>query len=794
MIRPSQKLSFSQKDDAWKENNLRWCSETATIGLFDNNQLKDLYDLAAGRIKETSYKYVTNPFNSKDRKYTKYPTELKNFDIMSSIFSQLIGESIKRPLEPIVYSKNDDVYNQQNDLEYKRFIESLQQTFVNTLIQNGLFVEGQTDEQGQPINAPLSPDVIKKEKKNLKKLKIIEDQNILDYIIDAEKIETKLRNCFYDFIVTRACFTYKDVVGDEIVYKRIPREKLYYSNLDNIDFIEDAEIVKCVNEYSLNELIDLFRDEEDFTNDLINDLERLCSEGDVGFFATFKRNFNAANQLKDSDGSAGKIDITKLTLEHIQWTSLKKIYRIYKVNALGQTIKIDVDEDYIFEEGEEKEMKWVNEKWQGYIIAGRFYIGCRPLPLQRGTFDNPNSCKNSYNGKIFKKGFNVLTITEKLEPYQKMYNILKYKIQFVINKNKDKITIVPIGLLGHLKKTMTTKETTNDGQEVTVQEIDEESALMKSLYYADATGFLFVDESIDGAATAATMLKTVDAGLGNYIKFLYEYANNVKTEAEELIGFNRFRKADINTSDAVSNVNAGSYAGSLITEEYFVEFNEFVECEMQGLMDLSKFAFINGKKASFLRSDGELAHLKLEEGAIQEKEFGVFSKNGGKTKEDLDILKARTLEFAQNGMQHGMIGKIINSSNNFAKLIDDIEEMDEKLNQQQQAQQQQESQLKEMEIQQKAKAVEDQLKLDYYKIDQDNETKIEIAYAQLTDAALARNENGDLIAIEKLREDTIKRIQEGQIKSAELGLKNKEIESKERIAEKQLQIARVNKN
>lgn len=792
--RPSQKLPFAKKDKAWIEENAKWCSNITSTGVYDATQIQELYDSAAGRIKEVSYTHVTNPYNTKCDRLKKYPSRLRNYDLKSPIFAQLIGESTKRPLEPMVYNKNGDVFNQQSDLEYKRFVESLQQTFVNTLIQNGLFVEGQTDDQGQPINPPISPDVIKKEKKSLKALKTTEDQNILDYIIDEQKIVFKFRQLIYDFFVTNGCFTYKDVVSDNVVYKRISRDKLFYSNLENIEFIEDAEIVKCVNQYTINEVIDLFRNEEDFTEEILNDLENAKHNGWAnGILSTFSRNFNASNGIKDTNAETA-IDINTITVSHIQWTSLRKIYRLYKQNALNQRIYVDVDEDYIPDKDEEYDEKWVSEKWQVYNIADRYYIGGRPLPLQRGTFDNPNSCKNSYNGRIYKKGFNVTTINEKLDPYQELYNILKYRIQFIINKNKDKITIVPTGLLGHFKKTKTTREIDANGRESTIQESDNQSAITESLYYAESTGFLFVDESVDGAQTAATMLKTVDAGLGNYIQYLISYANDVKSEAEELLGFNRFRKADINTSDAVSNVNAGTYAGSLITEEYFIEFNEFIECELQGIIDLAKFAYINGKKASFLRSDGEIAHLNLEESSIQEKEFGVFVKNGGKTKENFEALKARALDFAQNGMQHGMVGKIINSSTNIEKLIDDIFEIEDKINEQQQQQQQAELQIQQEKIQADREIKSAELEMDKYKVDQDNETKLEIAYATITDSAIARDGAVDLIAIEKLRNEAMKRLQDGQLKIMELQLKNKEIDSKERISNNTLKVAKVNKN
>jgi hypothetical protein len=775
MIRPKQKLSRKEKTVKWVEDNLKYNSRSTIMGVVDREHFNHLYALAAGTLKNTAYTHVTNPLNSD--KYRTYPEKIKNYNIITPIFMQLLGEFIKRPIEPVVIAKNSDLENQQAELEYSLILQSLQQQFVNLLIQKGQYVEGQTDENGQPTQPPLSPEYIKKQKQSLKDLKAISGQRILEYVISEQELLRKWREMFYDFIVTKSTFSYKDVSVDNVFYTRIRPQNIFYYATDNVDYIEDAEIVRYINFYTISEIIDLFKDEPDFTPEMIEALEdRETGMWEGGFLYNWNKNYSSNNSLPFVDA----LRVNSIPVEHIQWTSMAKVYRIYTIDVFNNPVYYDVDEDYIFNEGEKVEEKWIKEKWEGYIIAGKYYIGGKPIDLQRGTFDNPNKCKNSYNGRIYMNQFkDVKSITETLEPYQEAYNILKWKIQSMINKNKDKLMVIPLGLLGHFKENK--KKVDFDGNEYTVEDT-EESVIEKAMYYADALSTLFVDETEENAQLAAQMIKSIDMSLGNYIQYLYNYATQVKAEAEEQVGFNRYRKAATNSSDAVSNVNQGVYAGSLITEEYFTEFNEFIERECQGIVDISKFAYRNGKKTKYLRTDGELIQLNLEEGSIQDTEFGVFTKNGGKTKEDLEILKQRTLEFAQNGMKQSIIAKIVNSSSNFASLIEEIEAMEEQMMQQQQQAQQQEQQMMQMQIE--AKQVEQKAELDkeYYKIDKDSQTKLEVKYAELSAKALELNQNDDYIKLQELKQKQMDSMIAQQMKMIEFRLKDKQIESDEKIA------------
>ena len=742
MIRPKQRLTEKEKDKDWRESNLRFWNYRANLQISQNQDLKLLYRIAAGLHEEVDYSYVTNPLNSK---YNDYPAKLRNFDIISPVFMQLLGEFIGRPCDPIVVAKNSDIEAVKQQESISQIFNSLQTAFVNGLIKQGIYVPGQVDEQGNPVEEPQHPELIKRKVDSMKDFKAIMGQNALDYIRDHQRLDEQDRTLFYDFIVGNLFISYKTIRGDDVIREICHPHNFYYFASSSVNYIEDAEAVKYVHFMSIPEVVDTFRDVEGFTEDMLDDLEARPSTGSgIGF---------VGDAIENENGYYSVL----IPVVHIQWTSLCKIGERVVIDELGGVSIDEVDEDYKPIEGEQVNWTWVNQKREGWIINGRHYLGGYELKIQRGSITNPNSSKNSYNGKIFmSRGLRSVPLAARLMPYQESYNIIKYQIQKTINKNKDKISVIPLGLI----------TTGKEGFDVD-----------KALYYMDAMSTLFIDESAENAQVALQALKSIDLSLGNYIQWLYNYATQVKEEAYELVGFNRFRRSQTQASDAVYNVQQGQYTASLITEEWFKEFEEFREREYQGLIDLSKFAYSNGKKAAFIRNDSEAVYLKINPEDYCELEFGISVKNGGETKRNLDLLKAQATQFAQNQVKPSAVGKILNSKNNVSKLIEELELMEDEMMQQQQQAQQQAMEMEQAKLESEMQKHKDEIDLGYYKVNMEALTSQSQQTSSVTgETPLIDNS----LEIQKLMVEREKSIRDNQ--------------TKKYVADQQFKIAKENRN
>lgn len=796
---PNKFVSTKTKEtEKYSKEILDYCKSRLTNNTINKMQdLTNKYNTAAGHFNIDDYKYILNPFSEDEKR--NYAEKLRNWDFISPLFSQLTGEFLQRPLEPIVYNRNSDLDSVKNELEFDLIFKSLQQFFINVLINNGRYVPGQTDNEGNPIEEPQHPESIKKEVSSQQDEKAIDGQHILNYIFDDQDVQMKLIEEVYNWFVTNSTFSYKDVINDEVIYKAVSPFCLDWTDDSNIEWIEDAEVIRYTNYATVDQLFEMFQDEPGWKQ-----IDQQLRGGDVGgggFHAQWMRNYYG---LRDTSPFPQNSQSIFIKYEHYQYTDYRKVYRIYTVDLVGNPIFYDVDEDYLPNVNEGIEERWVRQTWEGYIIADKHYIQVRPIDHQRAKFSHPDACKKSYNGSIFKKQHpEIKTIVEKLIDYQQTYNTTKFRLHATINKYKGSLALLPIGLFQFWAKKQSIMDI--EGQEKVIETIDpKKDAIAEGMYYAEATNILFVDEQMEGLERIINMIKVLDFGLGTYIKDMLEICSFIKAEAEELVGFNRFRKANISAQDAVTNVNSGQYAGSLITEEYFFQFNKFIEKECQGLIDIAKYAYRNGKKASYMRSDIGLQILDVDPGSIQESEYGIFVKNGGKTKEKLDTLKQLGLTLAQNGMKGSVVARAIDADDNMEKIIQRIEIAERELEEQQRIQQEQTNAIQQERNAILQQQIDDQLGLKKYEIDQNNQTKIDLELMKLSQSAIsvndtnALNEIGLLIKENRAEMDArfaqrVKQI-ELSLKSKELELKNKDIDLKEKISEDQKYIAKINKN
>lgn len=769
----------------------------------DNNinkvaMLTQKYNIASGHFELSDYKYILNPYDEDVSR--NYAEKLRNWDFISPLFAQLTGEFLNRPLEPVVFNRNSDLDNIKSEFELQAIFESLQQTFVNILIEQGMFDPDATDEQtGQPVEPPQHPEQIKADVSTIVDQKAIDGQRVLNYIFDDQGIYAQLLEAWYNFIVTNTTFSYKDVVDDEVVYKAISPYNIDWVDDPDLEYIEDAEIIRYTNFYTVDRLFEMFQDEPGYKT--IDKALRNKHVSTNQHYAMWRNNYHGYNRHAHFP-STSMTELIKF--EHYQYTDYRKVYRIYTIDLVGNPIFYDVDEDYLPNEGEQLEERWIRQTWECFRLAGKYVIKTKPVDHQRAKFSNPSIAKKSYNGVVYKKQHpEIKTLSDKLKDYQETYNTTKFRLHATINKHKGSLALLPIGLFQFWAKKQVVVE--EDGEEKIVERIDpKKDAIAEGMYYAEATNILFVDEQMEGLDRIVNMIKTLDFGMGTYIKDMLEICSYIKGEAEELIGFNRFRKANIAASDAVTNVNTGQYAGSLITEEYFFTFNNFLEKECQGIIDIAKYAYRNGKKAAYMRDDSAQEILNVDPGSIQESEYGVFVKNGGKTKEKMDAIKQLGLTLAQNGMKGSIITETINTDSNIEKIIEKMKIAERELEMSQQ--QQHEDQMAVMQEQNEIlqQRLDDETFLKKYEIDENNQTKIDLKIMELSQMAINQNNTSALqelgILFAENRKDLdskfaqrVKQI-ELSLKAQELELKNKDIDTRLEVSKDNKYIAKINKN
>lgn len=751
LTRPEQRLPLSKKDKDWKEKNVIYWAGRTNLYPVVNSDAVVLYAAAAGKMDESVYTYITNPLNMTKDNLKGYPAKMRNIDILSGNIQTLMGELSNRLFNPMVIAVNSNIESIREEKEYEMLIQQLKQEFVNGLVREGLAPES-------IAQTPLPDSIIRKTVSNLKDQLAIMGQQAIDLILKDKEIDKIRRKTLYDFIVLSRFFTYRDVQYNDLVYNWISPLEISFTNTPNIDFVEDAEAVKRAVTLPMSEVMDMFSDDKDFQR-ILPELEQKIAT--VGYQSVYT---GITTDILRGDMSQPFTTQTEgLFVEHVNWTSMKLMKRITGKDMFGNKYVEDYDEFYEPTEFEDCYEYYVNEKWEGYRLDGKHILGVQAIPFQRGTFDNPNKCKNLYNGKIFMNNYIVpQSIIEKGIVYQIKYNIVHYHLEKIIAKNKDKILTLPLGI-------------------VPQKEGWDEFTMM---YYADAHGYLFMDETNPQVMQSLQYMKTIDMSLTQYIKEMYGILRQIKEDWDEAVGISRQRKGQSMASDGKAVTEEAIFRSSVISEEFFRQHEETIVKDLQCLLDMSKVAWSEGKKGAYVNSDLKTVYVDIDPSVYRNSDLGIFVENSSRATKQLQMMQQEIGTIAQQTQDFGILPRIARATN-ISQLTEEIDAITARLEQQQQAQAEADNALRAAELEEKEK--DRQLKI--FEIETEDETKRYLGLLQAESQALSFQEGAEGT------QDAVK-LQEFAIKQQELFAKikveqDKIIESRNKRIQ-DAQIAREN--
>ena len=788
MIKPKQRLPFSQKNPKWIEENARYVVDTA-IEAIDPTYADMLYRAANGELVESDYTHILNPYSTKQEKYKKFPAKLRNYDIISSYLMLFLGEKRSRGINANVIARNSNIQSVKKERETQEVNQMLSQMFMNEFIQQEQANGGQVDlEQVQAK----SVEEIKKTVEDIQDEVAIQGQIALDYIIDYNDIESRFNSSFYHWLVTARTFSYRDLSGDEVIYRDISPKHMKYIAHSTTRMMEDAEATVYSIRMPVNDVLDKFQGVDGFTKEIENQLQAL-----IGYTAS-ERATEIPNQSEfPPEKSAAFTELWNnlfrqsvrnmysdelgILVEHIVWDSEVKIGNLTITNAFGQSFDIEVDEDYVPLPGEEIEWRWVKQKWECYLIDDRFVVGGRPLLHHQGSWGEPDKVRGPYNGRIMNiQHVNPKSIVEKGIPFQIKHNILHYLAEKIIAKNMDQMVVLPVGLIPEKYG------------------LDMDAAM----YYANATNFLFVDESNPKFQVAAQALKVMNSSAGNYLQSIYELMQFNIAEWENQIGINPQRKGQTSNREGKAVNESAVFRSSLMTEELFSQHEELEERDLNCLMNLSAFAFSEGKKASFLNRDKKQMLLDVSSD-YPFWDYLVRVSNSGREAEKYNQAKQLAQALAQNSNGKFTPAFKVLQSNNISEIVENMEQLELEIQQQIEQQQEAERQ-KEIAIENE-KTRQEELKTQQiqYKVDREYDKAIEVAKIN-ADAKLQMdlyNPDGNgqaeasavLEAAAKREEISNRHSIEQQKLAIDREKSVRDSETKKYVADKQLAVARENK-
>lgn len=757
-----------------------------TDGVIAFHQEADrLHKIAGGYMPHGYYSHVLNPTNTTNEDFTRYPANLRNYDIISPILNLFLGENRRKRVDPSVFSVNSDSVSSFKKAKDQLMAKLLAQDFVNYMNANNYDTGVPTKE------VPDYKEAIEEFDNGYSDRRAEIGQEALDYLRYDLDFAEKEQQMLYDWMVVGCVVTWKDVYMDDVDYEVCDIRDIHVIGLPANGYIQDAEAVVRDSYMTRSEIYDNFNKELEDKNPFSSDNSTYREEIDNRTFGSVPHIVvQVFNETMDGVSDNGHtpysvMDEERALVQHVVWQGRKKVGVLSYIDSkTGQVAYLDVDDTYALDKTKgdiEIEWEWINWWNETYIIDGSIYLRMRGGQVQRHEINNNSRNKLPYNGKIrgYRSG-SIMSIVKIGLPYQILYNIIHFRFEFSLAKNKDKITIMPFGIIPRKAGW------------------DED----KWFYWASVHGIGWVDESAPGFANAIQAMKALDMGLGTYIESMWRLLSEIKNEFWDNIGVNRQRYGDSMASDGKGTTEQAIFRSALITEDMFAQLDDFKCKEYEGLLDYSKLAWVDGKKGVYMNSDNRVVFFQVEGTEYMETEFGVFVGNTKDTHDKLEKAKALLQTMGQNTLgADGMLAvsdaSSMSKAKGLAKKAMDIErKFQEKQNQDVLASNER---VQEMVSQDKMRESEDKR----YVADTGANAEIESAYISAT-GNLAKiysdtiNKNKELM--ESLGTDTMSKLDaryaelRSDLQERKLANDNKKIDANLAKAANDLKIARENRN
>jgi hypothetical protein len=645
---PDQRIPLSKKNKDWQKNCIDAYCQLATTNYNDRKRrLKRLYDYYNGLIDMEDYDYVLRPYG---KTRTNFPSKIRNYPLIKPTIDILLGEKEKRPFNYTVSVINSYAVDRKEKAKNDLILQTIQQSVVNAMNQ---VVE--TGEESNPV--PDSKDLQDMFERSYVDNMAIAGQKGLTYIMQEQDVQEKMEKGFFHWLVAGEVYSERVVRNNEVEYNLINPLDIDYDLDPDLDYVEDSDWA-LITQYMGPAAI-------------IRAWGRLLDKDQTN--AVMTETSYDTNLLFFEDRREDHLQSRLIKVRKIYWQSMKRIgFLTYMDPMTGASETMEVPDGFTIPEemkelGAKIEWEWHNQPWQAIRIHDDIDIDVRPVEEYPGSPDNPSKIKLPVNGRRYSNiNSSNISLVMLGVPFQINYNIYKYRLETSIARSKDIIAQLDINL------------------------IPKKWDMDKFMYYVEGTGIAWVDYDKEGVKLSPQHQTVMDLSvktIGLYIELL----NQITMEWEMVSGVNKQRRGEVGQYQGKSMGQQAIVQSSYITEDLFKKYAYFEKRDLQAILDISKYAWINGKKGTILLPDGTVDYFTINPDEWRMADLGVFVTDATKEVEKLNAARELVQAFMQNGGQFSMALETL-ESDNFVELKQKIQQAEQALMELQQAQSEAESQ------------------------------------------------------------------------------------------------------
>jgi hypothetical protein len=784
-IFPRQRTN--KKDQTFCVDTAKYWKELSDYSSSYYSELGVLYRAAEGSLNTEDYGHILNPLGTEDERFKQFPSKLRNLNIIKPVVSAMQGERLLKPNEFRVLCVNDNETNSMIDTVNKEIEGYWAQDLVNKMADAGVA------DQAMKKELPNFDEFRAERLASYRQKRAIFGQEALDYIRHDLQVDDKYQDALYNWTVCGNVVSFKDIHHNDLDLMICNPNDIWYSLPTGSNFIEDGNAVVYRRKMNFNEVLDRFYDViSDKDLDKLEEYSTMLNNPE-NYQNIFLKNqqFESGVTQKQFTNLVNSHGV--MNVYHIVWKTNVKFGVLDYIDDFGMLQQTEVSHDYDFEEGAgdiNLSWYWGNQVYSIYQLGDdndAVFTKGAPLLVQRNELNNSSTCKLPYNGRILmnQDGTPQSLVKDGLQ-YQAVVNIVNYQREMVINKNKDKVLLMPLGLVP--------KDLGKDPVEAFT-------------YYLASSSIAWYDDKMPNAAAMIQGIKSVDLGLGNYIEQMNNIILSARNEYWDAVGMNRQRYGQQMASDGKYTTEQALIRSTLITAEYFRKFDKFVETDMNGLLDYSKGAWIDGKKGMYLNSSGREQFFSVDaQEAVHhlESEYGVFVVDNAAESSKVEGLKGIAHALAQDSNMPKSAAAMALTDNNSARIINYIKQA-EKITQAIQQQQETERNETQKYVADKtleAATINKEVTIEKAYIDKEKAIEVALINAQANVLGYDQGEGGegDAALIDQYQNE-----REGNRKDRELSLKervandnralkDKDLALKDKQIESQEKIAKMNKN
>jgi hypothetical protein len=617
---PNQRIARSQKNKVWQKN----CID-GYISLSNANQserkrsIRRLYDYYNGVIHDEDYDYILRPYG-KARK--NFPSKLRNYPLIKPTIDLLLGEKAKRPFNYSVVAVNGDAVDRKEKAKHELISKTIHQGLANEMNEMGM----ETEQPSEPV--PTSENLQALFERSYVDNFAVIGQKSLNYIMAQQDVHEKLQKAWFHFIVAGEAYTLRCVINNDVSYEILNPLDVDYDLDPDLDYVEDADWAIVTKYMGPSQIV------KNFGRYLSKDqMEALYTD------SSFDTNLLFFEDRRED------IESRLIKVQHVYWQSLKRIGFLSYLdpNTMSEEM-MEVEDGFVMppelkEIGAKVEWEWHNEPWQAIRINEDFDVDVKPIEEFKSSIDNPSKIKLPINGRKY-SDINTSNISLVMLgiPFQLNYNIYKYRLETSIARSKDIIAQLDINL------------------------IPKKWDMDKFMYFVEGTGIAWVDYDKEGVKLSPQHQTVMDLSVKT-IQLYITLLEHIQMEWENVSGVNRQRRGEVGQYQGKAMGQQAIVQSSHTTEDLYRKFAGLEKRDLQTFIDLSKYAWMDGKKAANFLPDGAIEYFTIDPETWINTDLGIFVSDATKDVEKMNAAREMTQALAQNGVPFSTILETLEGEN-----------------------------------------------------------------------------------------------------------------------------------